>query len=116
MHVHVQRFILINNWPPEMGIYRDNLSAIVIGDNLLPIIVIAQNSSDLSITDIASIIYLLSPINYCDKRFFMHTVFKISELALWKKYAVFMKSCCNLKNFSLFCLKPRQSPRTAFFC
>ena len=25
----------------EMGIYRDNLSAIVIGDNLLPIIVIA---------------------------------------------------------------------------
>ena len=35
-----------------MGIYRDNLSAIVIGDNLLPIIVIAQNSFDLSITDI----------------------------------------------------------------
>ena len=26
---------------PEMGIYRDNSSAIVIGDNLLPIIVIA---------------------------------------------------------------------------
>ena len=25
---------------PEMGIYRDNLSAIVIGDNFLPIIVI----------------------------------------------------------------------------
>ena len=37
----------------EMGIYRDNLSAIVIGDNLLLIIVIAQNSFDLSITDIA---------------------------------------------------------------
>ena len=31
-----------------MGICRDNLSAIVIGDNLLPIIVIALNSLDLS--------------------------------------------------------------------
>ena len=41
-----------------MGIYRDNLSAIVIGDNFLPIIVIAQNSFDLSITDIADVIYL----------------------------------------------------------
>ena len=28
----------------EMGIYRDNLSAIVIGDNFLPIIGIAQNT------------------------------------------------------------------------
>ena len=36
-----------------MGIYRDKLSAIVIGDNLLPIFVIAQNSFGLSITDIA---------------------------------------------------------------
>ena len=36
----------------EMGIYRDNLSAIVIGDNLLPIIVIAQNSFSLLISDI----------------------------------------------------------------
>ena len=44
---------------PEMGIYRDNLSAIVIGDNLLPIIVIAQNSFDLSITDIAFVIYFV---------------------------------------------------------
>ena len=43
----------------EMGIYRDNLSAIVIGDNLLPIIVIAQNSFDLSITDIAFVIYFV---------------------------------------------------------
>ena len=33
------------------------LSAIVIGDNLLPIIVIAQNSFDLSITDIAFVLY-----------------------------------------------------------
>ena len=30
-----------------MGIYRDNLSAIIMGDDLLPIIVIAQNSFDL---------------------------------------------------------------------
>ena len=44
---------------PEMGIYRDNLSAIVIGNNLLPIIVIAQNSLDLSITDIAFVIYFV---------------------------------------------------------
>ena len=36
-----------------MGIYRDNLLAIVINDNFLRIIVIAQNSFDLSITDIA---------------------------------------------------------------
>ena len=43
----------------EMGIYRDNSSAIVIGDNLLPIIVIAQNSLDLSITDIAFSIYFV---------------------------------------------------------
>ena len=44
---------------PEMGIYRDNLSAIVIGDNLLPIIVIAQHSFDLLITDIAFAIYFV---------------------------------------------------------
>ena len=36
-----------------MGIYRDNLSAIVIGDNFLSIIIIAKNSLDLSITVIA---------------------------------------------------------------
>ena len=42
-----------------MGIYQDNLSAIVIGDKLLPIIVIAQNSFDLSITDISFVIYLV---------------------------------------------------------
>ena len=39
-----------------MGNYLDNLSAIVIGDNFLPIIVIAQNGLDLSITDIAVVI------------------------------------------------------------
>ena len=43
----------------EMGIYRDNLSTIVIGDNLLPIIVITQNSFDLSITDIAFSIHFV---------------------------------------------------------
>ena len=37
-----------------MGIYRDKF----IGDNLLPIIGIAQNSFDLSIIDIAFVIYL----------------------------------------------------------
>ena len=42
-----------------MGIYRDNLSAIVIGDNLLPIIVIAQNNFDLSITDITFVMYFV---------------------------------------------------------
>ena len=44
---------------PEMGIYCDNLSAIVIGDDSLPIIVIAQNSLDLSITDIAFVMYFV---------------------------------------------------------
>ena len=44
---------------PEMGIYRDNLSAIVIGDNFVSIIVIAQNSLDLSITIIAFVIYFV---------------------------------------------------------
>ena len=44
---------------PEMGIYRDNLSAIIIGDNLLPIIVIAQNKFDLSISDIAFVMYFV---------------------------------------------------------
>ena len=39
-----------------MGIYRDNLLAKVIDDNSLPIIVITQNSFDLSITDIGFVI------------------------------------------------------------
>ena len=43
----------------EMGIYRDNLSAIVIGGNFLSIIVIAKNSLDLSITVIAFVIYFV---------------------------------------------------------
>ena len=43
----------------EMAIYRDNLSAIVIGDKLLPIIVIAENKFDLSITDIAFVFIIM---------------------------------------------------------
>ena len=43
----------------EVSIFRDNSSAIVIGDNSLPIIVIAQNSLDLSNTDIAFVIYFV---------------------------------------------------------
>ena len=42
-----------------MGIYRDNLSAIVIGHNLSPIIVIVQNGLDLAITDITFVIYFV---------------------------------------------------------
>ena len=37
----------------SLKFYRDNLSAMLIDDKLLPIIVIAQNSFVLSITDIA---------------------------------------------------------------
>ena len=62
-----------------MGIYRDYLSAIVIGNNILPIVVIAQNNFDLSIINIAFVIYLLSPINCRDERFFMHAVFKLQS-------------------------------------
>ena len=47
------------NFCAEMDIYRDNLSAIVIGDHFSPIIVIAQNSLDLSITNIAFVIYFV---------------------------------------------------------
>ena len=46
-------------WFPEIGTYRDNLSAIVIDDNLLSIIIIAQNNFDLSITVIAFVIYFV---------------------------------------------------------
>ena len=91
-----------------MSIYRDNLSAIVDGDNLLPIIVIAQNSFDLSITDIAFAIgyILFSPINYGDKQFVMHTalVFKVSKLALWKKYTVSINKVLIQFKKSLFVL------------
>ena len=42
-----------------MDIYRDSLSAMVIGGNLLPIIVIAQSSFDLLATDIAFVKYFV---------------------------------------------------------
>ena len=42
-----------------MGIYRDNLSAIAIGNNFLSIIAIAQNNFDLTITAIAFVIYFV---------------------------------------------------------
>ena len=48
---------LIGRLYAKMGIYQNNLTAIVIGDNVLPIIVIAQNIVHLSTTDIAFIIY-----------------------------------------------------------
>ena len=44
---------------PEMSIYRDKLSTIVIGDNFLSIIVIAQNNCDLSITVFVFVIYFV---------------------------------------------------------
>ena len=40
-----------------MGSYQDEISEIVIGINLLPIIVIAKNSSDMSIIDIAFVMF-----------------------------------------------------------
>ena len=43
----------------ETGIYRDDLSAVVFGDDFLSIIVIAQNSWDLSIIVIAFVIYFV---------------------------------------------------------
>ena len=42
-----------------MGIYRDNLSAIAIGNNFSSIIAIAQNNFDLTITVIAFVIYFV---------------------------------------------------------
>ena len=43
---------------------------------------------------------LLSPVNYCDEST-QCSNFKVSKLALWKKYTMSIKSCCNLKK-SLF--------------
>ena len=41
----------------------------------------------------------ISPINHRDKQLFMHAMFKVGELALWKKYAGSKKSCYNLNLF-----------------
>ena len=79
-----------------MGIYRDNLSA----TTFLPIIVYAQNSFDLSTTDIAfaTVYILLSPINYRDNwGNGKNTRCPLSLVAIQE-------------NLSLFRLMPRQSP------
>ena len=61
----------------EMGIYRDNLSAIVMAITFyrlslsLKIILIYRLPLSLLLY------FLLLPINYRDKRFFMHAVFKL---------------------------------------
>ena len=69
-----------------MGIYRDKLPAIVIGDNLLPIIVIGQNNFDLSITDITFVIiifcYRRQIIAIIDSLCLQCSNFRVSELAL----------------------------------
>ena len=74
---------------PEMSIYRDNLSAKIYYPLSLSLKIVLIYRLTISLLSYI----LLSPINYRDKRFFMHTVFKVSELALWKKYAVSIKSC-----------------------
>ena len=52
---------MLSNGQAEKSIYQDNLLVIsvVIGDSLLPIIVIAENSFDLSIADIALVLYFV---------------------------------------------------------
>ena len=87
-----------------MGIYRDNLSAIVIGDNFLPIIVNAQNSLDLSITDIAFVIYFV----IADK-LSRQTIVYAHSVQSWgvgamAKFTASIKFCCNSKNLSSLCL------------
>ena len=93
-----------------MGIYRHNLWAIVIGDNFLPIIVIAQNSLDLSITDIAFVIYFVIADKLSRQTIlYAHTV-QSEGVGAVAKFTISIKSCCHLKNLSLFCLISLQSP------
>ena len=77
-----------------MGIYRDNLSAIVIGDNFLSIIVIAQNSLDLSVTVIAFAIYFVIADKLSRKTIFYARSVK---LVSWRygKNTDSIKTCCN---------------------
>ena len=88
-----------------MGIYRDNLSAIIIGDNF------SRLSLSLKIVWIYPLPIsflqhiLLSLINYRDKRFFRHTMFKGRELALWqnkKSLFVVFNLIAESMNCSLF--------------
>ena len=58
-----------------MGIYRDNLSAIIFYRLSLSLNKILIYRLSLSL----SLYILLSPINYRYKRFFMHAVFKLKS-------------------------------------
>ena len=57
-----------------MGIYRDNLSAITFYRLSLSLKIVWIYRLPLSLLYI-----LLSPINYRDKRFFMHAMFKLQS-------------------------------------
>ena len=72
-----------------MGIYRDNLSAIVIGNNFQPIIAIAQNSFDLSIYFVIADKLSLLRIVYA------HSLQSLGVGAV-AKFTASIKSCCNL--------------------
>ena len=89
-----------------MGIYRDHLSAIVIGDNFLPIIVIAQNSFDLSITDIAFVLYFVI-VDKLSRKTIIHA--HSVKLATWRygKIHGVRKILLQFNKIS-FCLMPRQ--------
>ena len=60
---------------PEMGIYRDNLSAITFYRLLLSLKIVWIYRLPLSLL----LYILLSPINYRDKQFFKHAVFKLQS-------------------------------------
>ena len=111
--ISMQKLIRIMHPLPELVIYRDNLPVIVVGDNLLPIIVIAQTSFNLSITDIALVIYFaiadkLSRLTIL----YAHSV-QTSKLVSWrygKNTRYPQKLVAIFKNLSLLCLMPWQSP------
>ena len=86
-----------------MGIYRDNLSAIIYHRLSLSLKRVLTYRLPISLLQYVR----LSPINYLDKRFFVHKVFKVRELALWKKYTVSINSHYNVKNLSLFYCQDR---------
>ena len=96
----------------EMGIYRDNLSPIVIGDNLSPIIVISQNKFDLSITDIAFVTYFVIADKLSQLTIFQARSVLISKLVSWR-YGENTRCPLGLvvisKIISLFCFISRQS-------
>ena len=60
---------------PEMGIYRDNLSAITFYRLSLSLKIVWIYRLPLSLL----LYILLSPIYYRDKRFFMHAVLKLQS-------------------------------------